>query len=241
MKAQAVPDLRDMTFGPVISTYTTTIAGTTYRVEYRLGTFADGTNFVKVSFYGPDGLIDPWIYVSVDYLRVQVLWWTVTYGEDDRLYEWFVTNAGGVNEAMIMKANLDNQLSGQLALSALVGFILGVATAVICYGCGAIAGVISGWQADWARTQIDNAYDSNNGLYFQFLDHYLYTQVGSALAEWVYFFFSGSWSRVFPAPGLELFALGESSYAGSVVSSAIHSVGNSWGYNRWAWIGVYRG
>jgi hypothetical protein len=231
-------DLAVASLGPVIKSYTTTIKGTIYTVELREGWFSDGTMFLKVTLIGPDGIIDPWIYVTISYLTVQVLWWTVTYGEDDRYYEQYVTNAGGVNEALTFKANWDNQAVGELALSGAIALLFAV---LGCPPCGGGFGVLGAYETTWAKTQVDNGYDSSNGLYFQFLDHYLYTQIGSAIVLWVYFFFNGSWSRVFPAPWTDIFALSVGTYSSWAISSMLHNIGNAYGYNRWAWVGVYRG
>lgn len=88
------------------------VNGTRYTVTVQEGTLADGTPFTKVFSTGPDGVPDPYVMVTRTYLTIPILWWTVTYGEDDWLYEQFLTNAGGVNEAMAFKTNVNQNLIG---------------------------------------------------------------------------------------------------------------------------------
>ncbi len=239
MKSQSPLQLSSITLGPVISTQPRVINGVTYTVQLQQGTLADGTTVLKATFIGPDGIVDPYIYITISYLTVQVLWWTVTYGEDQWLYEYFVTNSGGVNEAAVFKYKMDQLALQQGVLGGLVAGIAAIATAGICLGCGGLIGVVTTYM--WAHFALvmDTGYDGNNGMYIAMQNHYLYTQIGSFTTIWTWFFFNSSWNRAFPAPGLELFALSSSS--SSILSVVYHNAANSYGLNRWVWIGTYRG
>lgn len=85
---------------------------------------------------------------------------------------------------------------------------------------------------------LNAAYDSTYGLYLAVHNRYLYSQVGSGLVIWAWYWFNSSWAMVYPAPPLYIFALtaGMSGY----ISNAINSFGNKYGFGHWVWAGVYR-
>lgn len=240
------PDVDGRTFevaslGPVVETYDLTVNGTTYTVTVQEGTLTDGTPFVKVFSTGPDGVPDPYVMVTRTYLTMPVLWWTVTYGEDDWLYEQFLTNVGGVNEALAFKTAVNANLIGVMALGGILGPVASalVALAVTAlFPAGLIVTVLDAYTVGIMQNTLNAAYDSTHGLYLAVHNRYLYTQLGSGIVIWAWYWFNSSWAMLYPAPPLYFEALsGTDSY---FISNAFNSIGNKYGFGQWVWAGVYR-
>ncbi|HLB68864.1 MAG TPA: hypothetical protein VJN63_10465 [Thermoplasmata archaeon] len=221
--------------GPTSGTFTTAINGQKYIVELREGRLSDGSEFLKVTFIGPDGINDPWYYITRSYVYVRLCFpicWYVRAGEDYWLYADFETNAGGVNEAAIFRAKFNEWAIYSTALSAAVGLIAGILTG----GWGGIAGAVSAFQANWANYVIGTAYDSQSGLSVAIFHRWLYAGLGY-FALWAFWYIDYQWHRALPAPWLDLFSL----TTNGILSSVLANIGNTYGWNRWLWGGVYRG
>jgi hypothetical protein len=184
----------------------------------------------KVTFYGSE-VPDPWILVHIDYLRVWILWWCITYGEDQWFYTHYTTNANGINEAALFKARVEEWAIGSTALSGILGIILAYFTS----GLGAIVGVVGTYNAAWAKHVIDSAYDASRGIQICFFNRYLYTQAGSVIALWAWWWSDSSWHN-----GLEWAYLGVSMLVSLAISNSLHGIGDKYGYDKWIWTGVYR-
>ncbi len=244
-RSHGQPDIQARTFevatlGPVVNTYEVTVSGMTYTVTVQEGTLADGTPFTKVFSTGPNGVPDPYVMVTRTYLTMPVLWWTVTYGEDDWLYEQFLTNVGGVNEALAFKTTVNANLIGVGALGAVLGPIASaiVALAVTAiFPAGLIVTALDAYTVAMMSNTLNAAYDSTHGLYIAVHNRYLYTQIGSGIVIWAWYWFNSSWAMMYPVPPLYFEAL--SGTDSLFISNAFDGIGNKYGFGHWVWAGVY--
>ena len=222
--------------GHSVGTFTTTIKGETYIVELREGRLRDGSEFLKVTFIGPDGINDPWFYITRSDVYVPVcigfICWKVKVGDDYWLYADLKTNEQGVNEAAIFRAKFNEWAIYSTTISAVVGLIAGILTG----GWGGIIGIAGVYQANWANYVVGTAYDSQWGLSLAIFHRWLYAGIGY-LALWAYWYIDYQWHRALPAPWLDLFAL----TTNGIVKDVLVNIGNTYGWNRWFWGGVYRG
>jgi hypothetical protein len=236
-----IPDFSRATvkLGKKIDVFNVTINEGEYKVEIdEAFVDCDGEKMTayKATFYGPEGISDPWIYVHIDYLQFWILWWCITYGEDQWFYTHYTTNANGINEAALFKARIEEWAIGNTALSGILGIIVAYFTS----GLGAIVGVVGTYNAAWTKHVIDCAYDASRGIQICFFNHYLYTQIGSAIALWAWWWSDSSWHRAMPAYGLEWAYLGVSTFVSWTISNSLHGIGDKYGYDKWIWAGVYR-
>jgi len=224
-----------MIIGRLLRIFNTTVDESEYRVEVREAFLQKDTeviSVVKTTFYGNGQVIDPWIYIHIESLR----WWIFTYGEDDSIYVHFQTNVNGINEAATFKGKVN-----EYALTAgILGVILGIVVAVAGGGpVGAIVPGVTTYAAGWIVNSINTGYDSVNGIKIWFLNHYLYTQIGSTISLYTWWWCNQQWHKSFPAPFLDFFSW--SMYLSWLLSLVIRAIGNRVGFDRWVQAGVYRG
>jgi len=234
-KKLSLAEWKAIKFGKIFKTFDTTINGTEYRVELRKAWLSDGSLGVKVSFCGNGRVIDPWIYVHVEYLRITIWIWTITYGEVDYLYQYFVTNNNGRNEALLVKAQIQEECIGGTFLGAIMAILIAAIP-----GTGGLSGVLAGilaalttYQSAWLSHVVETGYDSRRGLYICSVANYMYWGPGS-FSMWVWWWADWNWHRAVPAPGLEIFSL-NLGYS-QLLGSGFRSIGDKYGFDRWVWL-----
>ncbi len=234
-KRMSIQNLKAVRFGGVLKTFEAMINGSKYKVELRRVWLSDGSGAIKVSFYGNGRIRDPWILVKVIYLRTTILWWTITYGEKWELYEYFVTNNNGKNEALLIKAKFDEMGIEGTFLGAIIGVLIAAIPET-----GGLSGILAGilvavntYQMAWMKHIIDTAYDSRYGLAICTVSTYLYFGLGG-ISLWAWWWADYAWHRALPAPGLEMFSL--SIGYSQIIANSFRQIGDKYGYDRWVWI-----
>jgi len=244
LKTQDVPDKADAKIGPVFKTVTTTINGTTYQMKYSKGESATGQNFLKISF-GGNGT-DPWSWITITYLTINLFGWIITYGE---LQEWtqaYLTS----DEAHAYLDFFDTQIITGAGAVNFLWAIFGTIGGLLSGGvCSAIAAAEI-WITDTDITLFSNkvheavSEEEGEGLWIKTVNTYhypLYVPFVGLSNFQVYvrqFFNQGNWALAFPYYGsywMMATPLGNEVTAW-IVSQQIHGIGDAGGYDQWDWI-----
>lgn len=214
---------------------TATLEGITYTVvcaEYQL----DEYKVVKATVITPDGTVvtDPYIWVRVSYIKIWILWWQITVGEDDTIYEYFTS---GNNEALKFKTDLINTIIATGAATSAVYAIMAIAL-------NPVIGLFTIYMGAWtaiAVNEINAAYSSwGNRFYIALANHYMYTLVGCSFAIYaVWSDYSTHYIWPDPVTGTMYMLSPYSAINAQIQASAIHSFGDTYGYDRWVWVGYY--
>lgn len=234
---ELVPIEEIVEYGQIVAQWNTTatLEEVTYTIvcaEYQF----NGYKVVKATVIAPDGtvVIDPYVWVRINYIKIWVLWWQVTVGEDGWLYEYFTS---GYNEALRFKTDLINTLFATAAITAAISLIFSIAFTPI-FG---LVGIYMGAWVSIAVNEINAAYSSwGNRFYIAFLNRFMYTLVGCAFA--MYAVWSDYSMHLFwPDPLTGGLYMLDPTYAinALIQSNGLHSFGDTYGYDRWVWIGYY--
>lgn len=211
----------------VVNTYTEVVDGVEYTVEIT-NVEVGRTTIYKVNYKSADGSIiqDPYIYVTHAYLY---FWWWTT-GEYIDIQYKFMKNAGGINEASRYRYVIDNFLNYySVGMALILGSLL-----PFTYGLSAIPGAIIAWMVLDIKTELQYAYQ-NTANYLKVIARvsHNYSHVGcwyDIHTIWG----DGSWHML----GLPMIDLG---FTTEILLNSIKSLGNTYGYNRWVWIGTFYG
>lgn len=232
-----VPFEEIVQYGQIVAEWNAvqTIEGTGYLLvmrEYVLNDYG----IVKVTVYTSDGTVvtDPYVYVVIVPIKIWVLWWEVQVGEDGWLYEFFVSTN---NEALRFKTDMINQM---IATGFITGVIVGMVAAA-GFPPIALVGIYMGAWISYAINEINAAYSSwGNQFYIIFYNHYMYTLVGCSFALYtVWNDYSTHYIWPDPLTGASYILNPLSAINAQIQSSALHSIGDRYGYNRWVWVGYY--
>lgn len=211
----------------VVNTYTKVVGDVEYTVEITK-VEVERTTIYKANYKSADGSIieDPYIYVKHAYLY---FWWWRT-GEFVELHYKFMKNAGGINEASRFRYTLDTYL--HLA-SVPIGIVCSL-LAPYTFGLTVIPGAIWIWMVLDIKTELNYAYQ-NTANYLRILHRVSHNYAG--IGSWYdlhTIWGDGSWHMI----GIPMIDIG---FTTNILLNAYKGLGNSYGYNQWAWVGTYYG
>jgi hypothetical protein len=244
------PDLSIATIGTPNKVMNATVDDKTYNVTIRKGHSA-GQEFTVVNFCANG--TDPWIYLSVDYLTINLLGWIITYGEVDSLIYHVYANETGAFLTFFDQTVLTTA-AVNAAYWAVAGYAVMIAIGLAGGQYGAKIGtavttagtIASTYDMSTLSSVTHDAVDSSqldHGLKIKLVSTYIYpwaisiTQLPD-LAIYVYHFWDGSWYKAFPmTPYWSFTSLLAEEMIAYEISQVVHTMADYTviGYNHWTW------
>jgi len=244
LKTPVIPDISNAKISPAFKTMTTTINGTDYQVKYSHGISATGQNFLKISF-GGNGT-DPWSWVTITYLTIDLFGWIITYGEQQEWTQAYLTP----NEVYAYFDFFDTLVTVGITASDFLWAIFGYVAAPLTYGASAAIAAAEIFLTDTNlilfSNKVHNAFsdEPGEGLWMKIVNTYHYPQyvLFAGLSDFqVYvrqFFNEGNWALAFPLVGSYWMMTNPlmNEVNAWIVSELIHGIGDAGGYDQWCWV-----
>ena len=246
----SIPDISAVAQeGPVYKTVNVTQNdGEIVKVKLSNGTMTNGVIFTKATLC-TEGT-DPWVYIMMNKISMQILWWQINYGEHDYIGMCFPNYGNGTDEGTTFMGAVDDWANNQISYNSYVMMLLGVGAGIaipLTQGVSIVAGIgewlvgelsAQGWNN--LRSEVIDTYDSVHGVWFCMENFFFYpwwTAPGGGQTyytrNWDDYPQTGPWEEV---PGLQvtyddLFTGGMANAC--ILSDAIKTAGDAYGYNQW--------
>jgi len=247
-KFSSIPDVSAIADeGPVYKTTTIAQNGEDVKVNLSNGTMSNGVHFTKATLC-TNGT-DPWIYIMTNKISIQILLWTINYGEHQYVGMVFPNYGNGTNEGTTFMEQVDDWASDKISYNDFVSFIASIALGVtglalpgdLIAGTGTyVFGTLldAGWNN--LRSAVIDTYDDTHGVWFCMENWWIYpwwaTPVGAQhyyTRNWDDYPQTGPWEEV---SGMQItwqdVATGGLANA-CVVADFIKTAGDTYGYNQW--------